>query len=91
MDTLTSGSPTVTKTVTANAQGLIATSGVFGGATLNISYALAGAESDFVPLDGGSFKRHLQKGIIFPGTKLKYEVIGATGSTSLNIETTVPA
>jgi len=88
MTTLTTASRTVTLNVIAGAYGVLATSGVFGGGRINISYALTGAPTVFAPMQDGSFDQHIQAEILYPGPKLKFDLVGGDGSTSLNIEVT---
>lgn len=88
METLTTSARTATIDVTAGAYGVLATSGVFSGGRVNVSYALTGANTVFAPLLGGSFDSHLQAEILYPGPKLKFDLVGGAGDTSINIETT---
>ena len=93
METLTTASPTATLDVTAGAYGVIATSGIFNGGRVNISYALTGATTVFAPLLGGSFDSHFQAEILYPGAKLKFELVGGDvdagqDDTEINIEVT---
>jgi hypothetical protein len=88
MDTLTTASRTATVTVTDAKPGKIACSGVFAGASLNIFYALAGADTVFAPLT--TWDTATARAIsAMPGTKIKGELIGGTASTSVNFEVTV--
>lgn len=89
MITLTSGATSAVIDTTAGTAGVIASSGDFGGdnVRVNLSYALTGAPTVFAPIEGGSFGSHFARAIAFPGSKLKAELVNATGSTALNIET----
>lgn len=87
MDTLTTSSRTATVTVTDAKPGKIACSGAFAGATLNISYALTGADTVFAPL--ATWDTPTARAVAaMPGTKIKADLVGGTGSTSVNFEVT---
>ena len=88
METLTTADRSATLDVTAGAYGVIATSGVFSGGTVNISYALTGATTVFAAMQDGSFDSHIQAEILYPGAKLKFDLVGGDGDTEVNIEVT---